>query len=293
MEKTFKEKILAELAKKRANFGGSDAKFATSIGISGSQYSRVKNGELDKVLSDAQWISLARQSGVQLNNSQNWKTAETPVFTFVTAQLEMCQRDGISSLLCDAADIGKTYTARHYARNHKNAIYVDCSQVKSKQKLIRFISRQFGVGHLGKYNDVYEDLVFYLRSIESPLVILDEAGDLDYAAFLELKALWNATEFTCGWYMMGADGLKEKVRRAIECKKVGYTEIFSRYGKNYGHVMPESADEREQLSKAQAAMIIKINAPAGTNIQQLVQKTDGSLRRCYIEIMKMNASNLQ
>ena len=45
--------------------------------------------------------------------------------------------------------------------------------------------------------------------------------------FLELKALWNATERCCAWYMMGADGLKEKINRAIEGKKVGYTEMLS------------------------------------------------------------------
>ena len=60
----------------------------------------------------------------------------------------------------------------------------------------------------GRYSDVYEDLVAYLRTIDTPLVILDEAGDLQYEAFLELKALWNATERCCAWYMMGADGLK-------------------------------------------------------------------------------------
>ncbi len=44
----------------------------------------------------------------------------------------------------------------------------------------------------------------------TPLVVLDEAGDLQYEAFLELKALWNATEMCCGWYMMGADGLRRR-----------------------------------------------------------------------------------
>ena len=63
-------------------------------------------------------------------------------------------------------------------------------------------------------------LLAYLRTIDTPLVILDEAGDLQYEAFLELKALWNATERCCAWYMMGADGLKEKINRAIEGKKV-------------------------------------------------------------------------
>ena len=75
-------------------------------------------------------------------------------------------------------NIGKTFTARYYVQSHKNAVYIDCSQVKTKLKLVRKIAAEFGVDSKGKYSDVYEDLVYYLRSMETPLIILDEAGDL-------------------------------------------------------------------------------------------------------------------
>ncbi|HNW71160.1 MAG TPA: ATP-binding protein [Bacteroidales bacterium] len=282
-----KTRVMAELQNRRTLFGGSDAKFAVSLGINNAIYSRMKNGETRQVLSEAMWISLARQFGVSLKEESQWKTANTPVFQYVTEQLTKCQNDSISTMLCDAADIGKTYAAKIYVKSNKNAIYVDCSQTKSKQKLIRFIAKEFGVGHTGRYNDVYEDLVFYLRSIANPVIILDEAGDLDYSAFLELKALWNASERSCGWMMMGADGLKEKIRRAIDCKKVGYTEIFSRYGKRYQRVTPEGREEYDKFAKLQAALIIKANAPEDTKLQELIHKTDGSLRRIYTEISKL------
>ena len=146
-------------------------------------------------------------------------------------------------------NIGKTFTARYYVAHHRNAAYIDCSQVKTKLKLIRKIASEFGVDSKGRYSDVYDDLVYYLRSIDTPLIILDEAGDLQYEAFLELKALWNATERCCAWYMMGADGLKEKMNRSIECKKVGYTEMLSRYGDRYSKVTPDDGKEREHFLK--------------------------------------------
>jgi len=282
-----KQRVIAEMQNRRTLFNGSDAKFAVSLGINNAVYSRIKNGESDRVLSNDNWISLARRFDISLKNEPRWKTANTPVFDYISEQLEKCQEDSISCMLCDDSDIGKTYTARIYVKTHKNAIYVDCAQVKSKQKLVRFIAKEFGVGHTGKYNDVYEDLVFYLRSIANPIVVLDEAGDLDYSAFLELKALWNATERCCGWMMMGAEGLKEKVSRAIHCKKVGYTEIFSRYGNRYQRITPEGKNEHDQFKKLQAALIIKANAPAEVNLQNLIHKTDGSLRRIYTEISKL------
>jgi len=293
--KEIKQKILAALEVSRGNFTGSDSKFAVSLGISASQYSRTKNGELDRVISDAQWISIARKIGVNLNETADWKTANTPVFQFVTAQLKACQDDSLSALLCDMADIGKTYSAKHYAANNKGVVYVDCSQVKTKQRLIRHIAKSFGVGSTGRYSDVYEDLVFYLKTLPTPLIILDEAGDLDYTAFLELKALWNAVENACGFYMMGADGLEAKINRSISVKKVGYTEMFSRFGKRYGKVVPAGKEEKEKMLQASAAMIIKANAEArgvSVDVNKVLRKTMGednvpSLRRIYKELSKI------
>lgn len=159
--------------------------------------------------------------------------------------------------------------------------------MKTKLKLVRKIAAEFGVDAKGKYSDVYDDLVFYLRSIENPLIILDEAGDLQYEAFLELKALWNATERCCAWYMMGADGLKEKINRSIECKKVGYTEMLSRYGDRYSKVTPDEAGDRRAFLNEQARIVATVNAPEGTDIAQMVRKTGGGLRRVYTEIEKL------
>jgi hypothetical protein len=289
--KDLENRILEALAERRTTFGGSDTKFATSLDISAAQFSRIMSGDTDKVLSDSKWITIARKLGVNLTNDPDWKTANTPVFQFITAQLEKCQNESLSSLLCDLSDIGKTFTAQHYAKTHKHAVYVDCSQVKSKQKLIRHIAKEFGVGSTGKYSDVYSDLVFYLKTLPTPLIILDEAGDLQYEAFLEIKALWNATEMACGYYMMGADGLQEKIRRSIDCKKVGYTEVFSRFGKRYGHVIPAGKEEGRNFMNITAAMIIKANTPEGVDVPKLLKSTIGddgmpSLRRIFKEIRK-------
>lgn len=281
-----KNKILAAIKANRANYP-SDAKHAASLGITTSVYSAIKNGQTDRVLSDANWISIARKLGVSLRGEIEWKVAKTPTFMFITAQLEACQSSGISAILCDLPNIGKTFTARHYVKTHPNAIYIDCSQVKTKLKLVRKIAAEFGVDSKGRYSDVYEDLVYYLGSIDSPLIILDEAGDLQYEAFLELKALWNATERCCAWYMMGADGLKEKINRSIECKKVGYTEMLSRYGDRYSKVTPDDSKERTKFLIEQARIVAKLNAPEGIDAGEIARKTGGGLRRVYTEIEKL------
>lgn len=281
-----KSRIAAAIVGDRENYP-SDNKHAVSLGISASVYNSIKKGNWDRQVSDANWVGMARRLGVVLREEMAWTAAETPTWVFITEQLGLCQESGLSAILCDIPNIGKSFTARAYAKSHRNAVYIDCSQVKTKLKLVRKIAKELGVGSYGRYSDIYEDLVEYLRTIDTPLVILDEAGDLQYEAFLELKALWNATERCCGWYMMGADGLRAKIDRNVECLKVGYAEMLSRFGDMFSRVTPEDEKERQKFLKAQAAIVAKVNAPEGTNIMQIVNASDGGLRRVYTEIEKI------
>ena len=280
-----KERTLTAILADRANYP-SDSKHATAIGISSSVYSTIKKGKLDKQLSDSAWLSLARRLNVPLRGEIEWKVAQTDTYTYITSHLEACQERGLSALLCDIPNIGKTFCARHYARTHKHAIYIDCSQVKTKVRLVRSIAISFGLEAKGRYEDVYADLVYYLKGLDNPLIILDEAGDLQYEAFLELKALWNALENACGWYMMGADGLRAKIERSIDCRKVGYTELFSRFGDAYRQVTPLDGEERKNFLLRQVVEVAKLNVPQGVDAVSLARKS-GSLRRAYTEIEKL------
>lgn len=282
----FKQRIIEAIRKYRSNYA-SAAKMAVALGISSAQLSRILNNDIENVLSDANWISIARKLNVQLHEEAEWKVAKTQVFSHIYAQLTACKGAALSGLLCDMADLGKTFTARCFASENKFAVYIDCSQVKSKQKLIRQIARELGLGNTGRYADVYADLVFYLRSIPNPLIILDEAGDLDYPAFLELKALWNATEGCCGWYMMGADGLKAKIESNLGRKKVGYAEIFSRFGSRYQKITPDGREALEEFTNTQIVMIAKANS-TDVDLKKLIAKAGGSLRRVRTELSKIN-----
>ncbi|CAA0259829.1 AAA family ATPase [Tenacibaculum maritimum] len=279
-----KERIVSKLIEARENYP-SDKKHAVALGINNAQYSRIKKGELIKVISEAKWVTLARILGVKLGKGNDWVTVKTETYNYITAQLVACQERSMSAILCDISGIGKSHTAKEYARTHKNAVYIDCSQVKSKQKLVRKIAQELGVEHTGRYADIYEDLVFYIQSTPDILIILDEAGDLSYEAFLELKALWNATEYTCGWYMMGADGLEQKIKKQKNLKKVGYTEIFDRYGNSFRRISPNGSDALKEFKMQQVAEVAKANN-SKISALEMYAKTKGSLRKVRHEIEK-------
>ena len=284
----FKTRIVSAIIQNAERFT-SAAKQANYLGINSSQLSRIKNGEVDRVISDANWVQIARKLNVSINQKLKWNTAKTPTYQYIYSQLEECQNLSISGVLCDLTDIGKTHTARAYARENKNVAYIDCSQVKTKQLLVRRIAQEFGVVSAGRYVDVYEDLVYYLQFIEKPLVILDEAGDLKPDAFLELKALWNATERACGWYMLGADGLKHKIDKGRDLFKVGYAEIFRRYGKRYQRATPKGKEAAKQFMRTQFALVAKANGI--DDVKEMYSKSAGSLERIRIEAEKRQRAN--
>lgn len=284
MENNYKEKIIGAIIEASERYE-SDTKFARVLDINPAQLSQIKNGKIDRVLSDGKWMSIARRLDVNLNDKAKWVTVKTPTFQYLYRALELCQAHSVSGIFCDNTDIGKTYTAQQYARDNRNVAYIDCSQVFKKINLIRAIAKEFGLDSHGRYRDVYADLVYYLNNmVKNALVILDEAGDLLYEDMKEVKALWNATEYNVGWYMMGADGLKAKIEKKIESKTVGYAEIFSRYGNRFMKVSPPGKDLARDFNAKQIYAIGKANGVQ--DLQKLYARCGGSLRRIYIEVQK-------
>jgi DNA transposition AAA+ family ATPase len=290
MENNYKEKIIKAIKVASERYD-SNNKLARILDINPAQLSQIINGKTDRILSDANWMSIARRLDVKLNEQSSWVTVKTSTFEYIYTALTSCQEFSVSGIICDQTDIGKTYTALVYAKENRNVAYIDCSQVRDKDRLIRCIAREFGLDSNGRYRDVYADLVFYLKNVvNKALVILDEAGDLPYRDFLELKSIWNATPNVTGWFMMGADGLKAIIERRIESKKVGYAEIFSRYGNRFQKVVPSGKEQSKDFNARQIYSIGKANGVK--DLQKLYARCGGSLRRIYTEVQKQKQEEL-
>lgn len=283
----FKQRALEALLEARKNYDGSDSAFAKTWNINSSVYSRIKNGEpTEGLLKDTHWLHIGRELGISTNERQ-WKMARTEVFTMIEQDIQFCKEYAKGRICVDDCGIGKTYSAKYLARTLKNCFYVDASQAKTKQAFVRLIARTIGIESLGRYNQVKADLKYYLKMLPNPVVIIDEAGDLEYMAFLELKELWNATEGACGWYLMGADGLRAKINRGISNKKVGFRELFSRYSERYTTIVPIDRREKTEFYKNMITQVLTANMSNIAKLNEVVRRcltTDdlgniGGLRR--------------
>jgi hypothetical protein len=287
IETELKKKVLEAIVADKLTFAGSEAQHAKSLGINGSVYSQLKNGKNDAaLLSKAAWITLARRFDIAIGSQMTFTTANTTVYETIATQMQFCAENSLSAVFCDESDIGKTHTAKEVVKRTRNAVYIDCSYYKTKQLLVRAIAQSYGIDSAGSYHECKSNLVYYIKTLDRPLIVLDEFGDLVYEAFLEIKALWNATEGACAWYALGADGLKVKIERGRNGKKVGFTEFFRRFGNRYQSVVPAGKDDKHAFKTNLVVAFLKANLPAGADIQKILPRCNNSLTRAKIEVLK-------
>ena len=286
----FKEKVRVAILDNRQNFGGNDAEYAKSLDINNSVYSRLKKGEVEKLINDTVWITIGRKLQVKVFED-NWKVARTAVYSEIEDNLNFCKELSRSMVLVDDCGIGKTFCTKHIIRKMKNTFYIDCSQAKSKQQFIKLLARTIGIDNNGKYNEILENVKYYITTLEKPLIILDEAGDLQYDAFLELKGIWNGTDGVCGWYMMGADGLRKKINRGLSASKVGYAEIFSRFSDEFIKLVPNGKADRQAYYSDLIGSVAMANAKDKTKVKALINKClDKETTLRYLEtLIKLGA----
>lgn len=281
-----KQTIVAQLMEQRKNFDGTDQQFAKQWDINYSVFSRLKTDKnYDGLLREAQWLNLGRELDVELNE-RKWNMARTEVYSMIEQDVIFCQQNAKAMICVDDCGIGKTFSAKYLSRKRKNCFYIDASQAKTKQAFIRLIAKTIGVDDKDKYLRVKANIKYALKMLPNPIVIIDEAGDLEYTAFLELKELWNATDKACGWYMMGADGLRAKIERGIQNKKVGFRELFSRYSERFTSIVPTDRNEKITFYKKLITDVLSVNMSNKTKLNEIV-------RRCLVNDDSGNIGGLR
>ena len=268
---SYKEQVVQALLSARDNFSGSDANFAKKYGMNASVYNRIKNGEREKLLKPEAWLNIGRALDVE-PNARKWNMARTDVFDIIKEEVLFCQQYHKSKVFVDECAIGKTYTAKYLARTEKNCFYVDASQCKTRILFARTLAKTLGIDNSGTYSELKQSIKYFLNVIPSPIILLDEAGDLDYPAWVDLKEYWNATDGVCGWYLLGADGLRTKITNGIRSKRGSYREMFSRLSDKYSFAVPQKKEPRIGFYKKLITDVISVNITDKSKIPTIVNK---------------------
>lgn len=272
LSNTQKQQIVTALFEKRKNFDGSDEQFSNSIGINSSVFSRLKNAkEFDGLVRESKWVDLGYDLNIDFNK-RKWNIVRTDVYSMIEEEINFCKTNAKSMICVDNSDIGKTTTAKHLAKNLKNCFYVDMSQCAGKIEFIRMLAKTIGISPNQKIADLKNKIKFMLKALPDPIVLLDEAGDMHYQTFLSCKELWNGTEGACGWYMIGADALRSWIERGKKNRKVGFYEMFNRYGASYNTITPDDNKEKHAFYKKLITDVVKANLTDKSKLNIIVGK---------------------
>lgn len=268
-----KKLINDALMLQRKNFDGTDEAFAQSFDINYSVFSRLKNEtNFDGLLRDSKWMDLAYILDVDLKN-RGWKIVKTDVYAAIEEEAMFCQQFAKSRIIVDNSDIGKSTALRHLAKVMKNTFYIDMSQCPGKYEFIRKLAKLVGINPNDKIATLRAKTKFMLRSLPNATVFIDEAGDMEYKTFLTIKEYWNGTEGECGWLMVGADALREWIDRGKKNKRVGFYEIFNRFGANYTELTPKDEKLKISFYKKLATDVVRANIKDKGKVSQIVNQT--------------------
>ncbi|GAB6009609.1 AAA family ATPase [Dysgonomonas reticulitermitis] len=268
----FKDAVVKELLAQRDNFGGSDAQFARSMDINPSVFSRLQKGEREKLLSNSDWLRLGRELRVSLSD-RKWNPVETDVFMQIREEVLFCKQHSKSRIFVDNCGIGKTFTLKYLSKTVKNCFYVDCTQCKTKNELIKALARAVGVELKGKIYEIKENTKYYLSLLDEPVVELDEAGALEKDALGLVQEYWNATEGFCGWYMVGANALRNKIAKGVSKDKDYFAELFSRFSENFSSIVPTEKYEKYSFYEKLIRDVLSANITDKIQLNTLVKKS--------------------
>lgn len=282
--------------------GLSQNAFARSKGFHGADISNLKHESWKKnqqLISGEKWVRFARLANFQPNSNMVWNTAETSLKKYIDNQLDICRNYSFTGMLIDEAGIGKTHACKEYARRNPRVFYIDCSNARTRQRFMRKMATVVGADCTGcSADETFETAIYILGAMDRPLVILDEAGDLDDKAILEIKRMYNSLEGACGFYLVGADGLKNKMQRGIKNAKQGFLEMYSRFGKKFSRKTPNDLKERRSFMISMARQILNANgikdkAVQNELIKPLIEEGLKDMRTVRRELIKYRIKNQQ
>src|SRR5690606_11424430 len=249
---------------------GSQNALANSLnGVSTATLSQMRNHKWENI-ADEMWRKVAAYLGV---SSNVWNYAETRNSKDLLAFFADSQQYALVMAITGKAGAGKTETAKKYEAENKNVFLLSCNEYWDKRWFLRELLGKMGKDHAGMtMPEMMHKAVQLLKSIQNPIIILDEADKLADNVLLFFITLYNELEGHCGIVLMATFFLEKRIRRGVATEKKGYREIYSRVGLRFIELEETSYLDIEKVCKANGVEDLQ-------TIRAIAKHCDGDVRR--------------
>ena len=249
---------------------GSQNKLANDMpGVSAATLSQMRNHNWELIAEDM-WRKVAAYTGV---GSTSWNFAPTVNSTDLLQFFTESQNHALVIAITGKAGAGKSETAKKYESENKNVFLLSCNEYWDKRWFLKELLAKMGKEHAGlTLPEMMYKTTQLLKSIESPIIIMDEADKLADNVLLFFITLYNELENHCGIVLMATHFLEKRIRRGVATEKKGYREIYSRVGLRF-----------IELKETAFADIEKVCIENGIDdtaaIRAIAKDCDGDIRR--------------
>lgn len=248
----------------------SQNKAANSMkGVSSATISQMLNGKW-RLIAESMWRNVASQIGWR---EYEWNSAETSNLNEIMRFYEAAQKQRMVIAITADAGTGKTWGAREYCSQNKNAYLLQCNEFWSKKTFLAELSRLVGIDVRDlTMGEMMEDIIWQLKSDERPLVILDEADKLSDGILYFFITLYNYLEDHCGLVLQATDYLEKRMKAGLRKNSKGFPEIWSRVGRKCIKLNGVSADDIRNICLANGLTSERA-------IDAVIQDSEGDFRR--------------
>jgi DNA transposition AAA+ family ATPase len=202
--------------------GLSKNELATQLSVSPATLSNIENENwknIDQRMWQKIWNKVGRSKTVQLFQTKDFIATE-----------KACQFARNNSLMIGLiadTDMGKTTTLLNYS-HRKNTFYISFDKTMRPRQFFAALLKEMGIAFEGNINEMVNRIADELIVLDSPLIIVDEAGKITHTMILYLQVLKDKTHQTCGYVLAGMPYFKSNLIKLSNKQREGYAEFLRR-----------------------------------------------------------------
>lgn len=249
--------------------GSQNQAAAQMPGVSSATLSQMRNHNWDNI-SPEMWRKVAAYVGT---TATGWNFATTRTAHELLAFFSHSKEHALVMAITGKAGCGKTESAKKFEAENKNVFRLSCNEYWDKRWFLRELLAKMGKDHAGlTLPEMMHKTVQLLKSIDKPMIIMDEADKLADNVLLFFITLYNELENHCGIVMMATAFLEKRIRRGAAMEKKGYREIYSRVGLRFIELDNTSFSDVEKVCNANGI-------DDSSTIRAISKDCDGDIRR--------------
>jgi len=183
-------------------------------------------------IGDKWFYKLAEWAGLPIKKHY-WELIQTTQFTEIVPALETAKKLSKVSVLIAPTGTGKTFTIDKFCNRHPQHTYkITVSSVHRLPDILRELIDKLGIPYgwstAARLNSIIDRMRELKRSGYNPMIIIDEAENLELPVLKMLKGLYDGVNNYSAIVLIGTDQLISKLTRLKRHDRSGVPQFYRR-----------------------------------------------------------------